>query len=691
MTGSVHDVDELGDSLKLAFSLVPPPSAIIFEDCIPAGPAGAQRDQEHAASVRRAGSGGNLPSQMPASDFTPQSPPVVNHHTSASPVRAPSSATHLSATSQVLDFTFELSPMPPIDFSLPFGSPRPEAPMWGVERSDATAAATDAPRVSSEIQAAADTAPERSHTLPFEMPHQDMFPPLSVASPGPGEHGAAAVTHAKQTQALPFEVPPMDVSSPPSVESRDPKVPTTHLSASSKAPSPHSFASSKALELPFELSPMPPIDFSLPSDSPRPAAPTWGVESADATKSVAEAPRVSTELQAAADPPPARLPVQPFEMPPLDIFPPLSVASPGPAEHGARSKDAAVEDAKQTQALPKAGVISELQPLLQPRLLLAGLTSDEATPLLAKMDKDLLQRALTTGDVKPVITKLKAAAYQRPEMNKLGASSRNVLQNFLLAPENQMPPRPSTPPEGGEGVGLSAEYANGTQRASEETRVSTEIKNAASTAPARSRASSPTRPFKMPPLDTFHPLSAASPAAAEHGECSQDAAEHANKTHALEEATGMGQGARAHAGGARAKSRDTNSPSKTREREIKRERERERERASADRAASKASTIADLQRLLQPHLGVAGLALDEFAPLLGKLDKDFLQKALDTGNVQPVLTKLKAAAYQRPEMSKLQSSSGAESQANTTKRLNSPVYSDLVQRVYQDSDVSEFL
>ena len=56
---------------------------------------------------------------------------------------------------------------------------------------------------------------------------------------------------------------------------------------------------------------------------------------------------------------------------------------------------------------------------------------------------------------------------------------------------------------------------------------------------------------------------------------------------------------------------------------------------------------------MQQYLSVAGLALDELAPLLGKMDKDFLQKALDTGNVQPVLTKLKAAAYQRPEMSKL--------------------------------------
>jgi len=568
----------------------------------------------------------------------------------------------MSASSKVLDLTFELSPMPPIDFSLPFDSP--EALTWGVERADATAPATDAPRVSAAIQAATDTAPERSHALPFEMPQLDMFPPLSVASPGPAEHGAAAGKHAKETQAqpfevpVPFEVPLMDVSSPLSVATRDP---TVHGS-----PPTHQYASSKAPELPFELSPMPPIDFSLPSDSPRLAAPTLGVEREDATKSVAEAPRVSTELQAAADPPPARSPALPFELPPLDTFPPLSVASPYPAEHGTRSKDAAVEHAEQTQALPKAGVIAELQPLLQARLCLAGLTSDEATPLLAKMDKDLLQRALTTGDVQPVMTKLKAAAYQRPEMNKLGASSRNMLQNLLLAPGNQMPPRPSAPRGGGEGGG-GAKYANGTQSVAEETRVSTEIKDAANTTPARSPARSPALPFVMPSMDTFPPLSVASPDTAEHGECSKDAAaEHANEAHALEEATGIGQGARAQTGGAGAKSRDTNDPSKTRERERGRERERERVRASAARAASKASTVADLQRFLQPHLCAAGLALDEFAPLLGKMDKDFLQKALDTGNVQPVLTKLRAAAYQRPEMSKLRarSSSAAESQAH---------------------------
>jgi predicted nucleic acid-binding Zn-ribbon protein len=93
------------------------------------------------------------------------------------------------------------------------------------------------------------------------------------------------------------------------------------------------------------------------------------------------------------------------------------------------------------RAASKAGVIDQLQPLLQPRLHLDGLTLDEAEPLLAKMDINFLRTALTTGNVQPVLTKLKAAAYQRPEMRKLrsspGSSSvgENQLQNLLQAGE----------------------------------------------------------------------------------------------------------------------------------------------------------------------------------------------------------------------------------------------------------------
>ena len=93
------------------------------------------------------------------------------------------------------------------------------------------------------------------------------------------------------------------------------------------------------------------------------------------------------------------------------------------------------------RAASKADVIDQLQPLLQPRLHLDGLTLDEAEPLLAKMDINFLRTAFTTGNVQPVLTKLKAAAYQRPEMRKLlsspGSSSvgENQLQNLLQAGE----------------------------------------------------------------------------------------------------------------------------------------------------------------------------------------------------------------------------------------------------------------
>ena len=90
-----------------------------------------------------------------------------------------------------------------------------------------------------------------------------------------------------------------------------------------------------------------------------------------------------------------------------------------------------------TPAASKAGVIAHLQPLLQPRLHVDDLTLDEAAPLLAKMEIDFLRTALTTGNVQPVLTKLKAAAYQRPEMRKQGSSSagENQLQSLLRAGE----------------------------------------------------------------------------------------------------------------------------------------------------------------------------------------------------------------------------------------------------------------
>ena len=79
-------------------------------------------------------------------------------------------------------------------------------------------------------------------------------------------------------------------------------------------------------------------------------------------------------------------------------------------------------------------------------------------------------------------------------------------------------------------------------------------------------------------------------------------------------------------------------------------------------AASNAVVVAQLQPILQPHLHVDGLTFDEAAPLLAKMDTNFLRTALATGNVQPVLTKLKAAAYTKPELRKLGYSSAGEHQ-----------------------------
>ena len=73
-------------------------------------------------------------------------------------------------------------------------------------------------------------------------------------------------------------------------------------------------------------------------------------------------------------------------------------------------------------------------------------------------------------------------------------------------------------------------------------------------------------------------------------------------------------------------------------------------------AEDKTSMIAQLQPLLQPSLHQDGLTWDEAAPVIAKLHIDFLRKAVATANVQPVLVKLKAAAYKNPAFKKLRSS-----------------------------------
>jgi hypothetical protein len=75
----------------------------------------------------------------------------------------------------------------------------------------------------------------------------------------------------------------------------------------------------------------------------------------------------------------------------------------------------------------------------------------------------------------------------------------------------------------------------------------------------------------------------------------------------------------------------------------------------------KARVFAQLRPLLSPTLRQDGLTWDEAAPLLAKLHIDFLRKAVATTNVQPVIAKLKAAAYQKPAMRKLVSSEHRQS------------------------------
>ena len=88
--------------------------------------------------------------------------------------------------------------------------------------------------------------------------------------------------------------------------------------------------------------------------------------------------------------------------------------------------------ARTSRTADKASVIAQLQPLLQPRLDQDGISWDEASPLLGQMPLDALQRALATTNVQPVWAKLRAAAYKRPALRKLG-SSENLLQQKLIA------------------------------------------------------------------------------------------------------------------------------------------------------------------------------------------------------------------------------------------------------------------
>lgn len=74
------------------------------------------------------------------------------------------------------------------------------------------------------------------------------------------------------------------------------------------------------------------------------------------------------------------------------------------------------------------------------------------------------------------------------------------------------------------------------------------------------------------------------------------------------------------------------------------------------RGAAKASVIASLKPILQPRLSEYDISWDEAAPVLDRLTIGLLSTALADANVQPVLAKLRAAAYLSPSLKKLGSS-----------------------------------
>ena len=342
-------------------------------------------------------------------------------------------------------------------------------------------------------------------------------------------------------------------------------------------------------------------------------------------------------------------------------------------------------DGNLTRERIKASVIAQLLPLLQPRLLQDGLPPDEAVQLLVAIHIDVLQRALATGNLQPVLAKLTAGAYQRQEMKKLG-SSDNLQQRMLLA---QLQPAllPAL-----EQRGLSWGDALPELKRMAQADLSRCIVSGC-VAPileqlASSRSAAPTRSPSAAPALARSPSRSAN-----------------RVTFADEDEKASCGDIRHDSGPSRAAecACDTPIPSSQMPSDVLPKQMTEADldtrpeesfmappiveqlhflrdkdgpflamsqSAAPTPAASaafvpasdqddrdeKASVVARLLPLLQPRLLQDGLCPDVAAPLLAKVHIDVLQRALATGNLQPVLAKLKAAAYQRPAIKKLGSS-----------------------------------
>ena len=378
-------------------------------------------------------------------------------------------------------------------------------------------------------------------------------------------------------------------------------------------------------------------------------------------------------------------------------------------------------------ASDKTSVIAQLRPLLQPRLSEDGLTWDEAAPLIDKMHVLVLHTAVATANVQPVLVKLKAAAYQKPAMKKVG-SSQNLRHTLLLA---QMEPvlLPAL-----EQMGLSWDDALPELKQMTETDLQNCLASggvppsieklaksrSAATTPTQSRQSSglertaSNQDAKASIIAQLRPL--LSPLLRRDGltwnEASpilskipngflQTAVTTANMQPVLAKlkTAAYQQPALKKLGSSQnllqkillaelepalrapveqmglswddALSKLTQMPVADLEsclrsgcvapftEQLNRSfsaAEQQRAKVRRIQQDEKASVLAQLRPLMQPRLHEDGLTWDEVAPLLAKLHIDFLRKAIATANVQLVLAKLKAAAYNKPEMRKLGSS-----------------------------------
>jgi hypothetical protein len=333
-------------------------------------------------------------------------------------------------------------------------------------------------------------------------------------------------------------------------------------------------------------------------------------------------------------------------------------------------------DGNLERARDKASVITQLIPLLQPGLLQDGLTPSEAVLLLVTMHIDTLQRALATGNFQPILAKLKAGAYRVPEIKKVG-SSENQLQRMLLA---QLQPvlLPAL-----EQMGLSwgdalPELKQMAQADLDRCLVSgcvapilEQLARSPSEAPTRSRNAAPaqarswsasTNRVTFADQESVGDIRHDSEAATECA-CDSPIPSSQMPSDALpKQMTEADQDTRPGAPPIGEQLHflcDEDGPFLA----ISHSAAPTPESSAAFVAASdqdgrdeKATVVSLLLPLLQPRLLQDGLPPEEAAPLLAKMHIDVLQRALATGNVQPILAKLKAAAYRKPEMKKVGSS-----------------------------------